>query len=272
MKNEEQFAGFKLHFWPLDQFGPETAQNGVPPSPHRRPPRVRQNDSVAAMHQGTHHHCRTLLPRVLAPATRRLALCSSKTMRQRCPSIHSLPTSLFTPSLALPLAPSVVAAIAGWPSSSCRCCQRYCCPSASRCPATQSLPSTAIAASPRRCNCRPRTAESTMAGWPSSPRRVSTAPSFLVSIRVNHQLRRPLLGLSSPSSALLHRRGELPPENSSCRRYSRRPRVAKPPWATSGRAEASGGCVRAPWCSPAPQPPTAWPPTAGAASSDDLPC
>jgi len=140
MKNEEQFAGFKFHFWPLDQFGPETAQNGVPPFPHRRPPRVRQNDSVAAMHQSAPHHCRTLLPRVLAPATRRLALCSSKTMRQRCPSIHSLPTSLFTPSLALPLAPSVVAAIAGRPSSSCRCCQRYCCPSASRCPATQSLP------------------------------------------------------------------------------------------------------------------------------------
>ena len=159
----------KLHFWPLDQFGPETAQNGVPPSPHRRPPRVRQNDSVAAMHQGTHHHCRTLLPRVLAPATRRLALCSSKTMRQRCPSIHSLPTSLFTPPLALPLAPSVVAAIAGRPSSSCRCCQRCCCPSASRCPATQSLPSTAIAASPRRCNCRPRAAASAMAGWLSSP-------------------------------------------------------------------------------------------------------
>jgi len=92
------------------------------------------------MHQSAPHHCRTLLPRVLAPATRRLALCSSKTMRQRCPSIHSLPTSLFTPSLALPLAPSVVAAIAGRPSSSCRCCQRCCCPSASRCPATQSLP------------------------------------------------------------------------------------------------------------------------------------
>jgi len=91
------------------------------------------------------------------------------------------------------------------------------------------------------CSCALSTAESTMDGWPSSPRRVSTAPSFLVSIRVNHQLRRPLLGLSSPSSALLHRRGELPPENSSCRRCSRRPRVAKPPWATSGRAEASGG-------------------------------
>ena len=122
MKNEEQFAGFKFHFWPLDQFGPETAQNGVPPFPHRRPPRVRQNDSVAAMHQSAPHHCRTLLPRVLAPATRRLALCSSKTMRQRCPSIHSLPTSLFTPSLALPLAPSAVAAMAERSSSSCCRC------------------------------------------------------------------------------------------------------------------------------------------------------
>ena len=34
--------------------------------------------------------------------------------------------------------------------------------------------------------------------------------------------------------------------------------VAKPLRATSGRAEATHGSVRAPWCSPAPQPPTTY--------------
>ena len=137
-------------------------------------------------------------------ATRRLAPCCSKTER---PGV-SMPPSL---ALALPGAFPLRARTPEHGHHGChrraRCCQRCCCPSASRCPGTRSLPYTAIAASPRRCNCRPRTAESTMAGWPSSPRRVSTAPSFLVFIRVNHQLRRPLLGLSSPSPALLHRRG-----------------------------------------------------------------
>ena len=47
--------------------------------------------------------------------------------------------------------------------------------------------------------------------------------------------------------------------------------VASRPRSTSGRAEASSGCVRAPWCSPAPQPPTTCLLRPDSASSDDLP-
>jgi hypothetical protein len=55
------------------------------------------------------------------------------------------------------------------------------------------------------------------------------------------------------------------------RRCSRRPRVAKPPWATSGRAEASGGCVRTPCCSPTTRRHQLPPLRPDSASPDDLP-
>ena len=99
-------------------------------------------------------------------ATRRLAPCCSKTER---PGV-SMPPSL---ALALPGAFPLRARTPEHGHHGChrraRCCQRCCCPSASRCPGTHSLPYTAIAASPRRCNCRPRAAASAMAGWLSSP-------------------------------------------------------------------------------------------------------
>jgi hypothetical protein len=90
-----------------------------------------------------------------------------------------------------------------------------------------------------------------MVGWPSSPRRVSTAPSFLVSIRVHHRLRRPLFGLSSPSPALLHRRGVLPPVPWPPRT---RVRVARPTWPASGLTEWPHAGVQACGSSPATYP------------------
>ena len=84
-----------------------------------------------------------------------------------------------------------------------------------------------------------------------------------------HQLRLPLLHAvlvlaiqnRAGSTAVAGRRRLRPPV-----------RMAGPPRATSRPSVTTSGRARDPWCSPAPQPPTAWPPTAGAASSDGLPC
>jgi len=40
----------KLHFWPISKFGPEQAQNHLPPCLLRRAPRARRIACVAAMH------------------------------------------------------------------------------------------------------------------------------------------------------------------------------------------------------------------------------
>ena len=71
---------------------------------------------------------------------------------------------------------------------------------------------------------------------PATPR-LSTPPEDY------QQLRRHLLHVVLVLAVANRHRGH---GSSGRRRCSRRPRVAKPPWATSGRAEASGGCVRAP--------------------------
>jgi len=97
---------------------------------------------------------------------------------------------------------------------------------------------------------------------------VLAAPSLLTPHEHRPQRRRHLLHVVLVLAVANRHRGR---GSSGRRRRSRRPRVAKPPWATSGRAEASGGCVRAPWCSPAPQPPTTCLLRPDSASSDDLP-
>ena len=107
--------------------------------------------------------------------------------------------------------------------------------------------------------------------WPAGQacrRRVLATPSSLESYRVRQHLpcrapplRLPFFGHRSRRSIVTAGAAAGAPPA----------RAAGRPQAASGRAGNPRGCARTPWCSPAPQPPTAWPPLAVSAVPDGLP-
>ena len=100
-------------------------------------------------------------------------------------------------------------------------------------------------------------------------RHVLAAPSSLESYRVRQHLPRRAPPLRLPFSGHRSRRSTVA---AGAAAGAPPARAAGRPQAASGRAGNPRGCARTPWCSPAPQPPTAWPPPAGAARPRRPPC